>query len=413
MTRLSQYINSRLLHQNSSGVGNIPYLDGVRGLAILMVITIHLFEHSVVTDHGFPIMLNLGKHSFDIKNLFMSGAYGVRLFFVLSAFLLFIPYARTAIRGSGKVDIKRFYWRRIKRILPAYLSVLFVMCLVGWLGHYAQLNKLNFLLNTLFIHPFFFFRNDVYCDFIPGTWSLVTEVRFYLILPFIAWFFLSLKRGVPAALALMTLSFFYRAYIAAHVAAPGPNMILGHNILAHIDIFGLGMLAALIYVKYTECGWNISPWVPNVLLISGVVVYCRIFSGGIFFLKDFETLLGLSFFVIVIGLVSGPSPARRLMEWEPLRVIGLISYSMFLINDVVAIWVLGPLMNILSITKPFARLAFNMTAGVFALSAISMLSYLYIERPFLTGKKNRRAVSESRMPGQPSPEISSDGLIPG
>ncbi|MGB8225669.1 MAG: acyltransferase [Sedimentisphaerales bacterium] len=391
--RLNEYINTRFLRPNSAGINNIPSLDGVRGMAILMVITCHLFSHSVDTGGGFPLTLNIAGNCIDIKNLLLSGANGVRLFFILSAFLLFIPYARTTLQSPGTIDIKRFYWRRAMRILPAYLLILFVLSLAIWLGKRGAFNPLNFFLNILFINPFFFFRHDVGPDFIPSTWSLVTEVHFYLILPFIAEFFYSLKRGVLTALSLIALSFFYRAYVVAHFTAYPASFILSHNILAHIDQFGLGMLAAFIYVKQNERGWKIYPWVPYMLIISGVFTYWWIYNGGLFFIKDYETLLGLSFFMIVLGVVSGSSPVRRLMEWGPLRIFGLISYSMFLINAVLAMYILGPLMDMFLIREPLQRLAFNMTVGVLILFLVSMLSYLYVERPFLVKKQNRQGAS--------------------
>ena len=274
------------------------------------------------------------------------------------------------------------------RILPAYLLVIFVFSLVTWLYNGGPLNRTNLLLNLFFIHPFFFFRNDVGPDFIPGTWSLVTEVHFYLILPVMARFFLSLGRGIFTAISFVALSFFYRAFVATHITALGASwsvsFILGHNILAHIDQFGLGMLAALIYVNKIERGWNISPLVPPMLLIFGVLAYWLTFSGSLPFIKDYETVWGLSFSMVVLGVVAGPSPVRRLMEWGPLRIVGLISYSMFLINVVLAVYLLAPLMNMFLIKEPLQRFAFNMTAGVVILFVVSLLSYLFIEKPFLT-----------------------------
>jgi peptidoglycan/LPS O-acetylase OafA/YrhL len=385
--RLNEYINTRFLHPTSSGINNIPSLDGVRGMAILMVITCHLFAHSVVTGGGFPLTFNIAGNCIDVKNLLLSGANGVRLFFILSAFLLFIPYARTTLQSPGIIDIKRFYWRRAMRILPAYLLVLFVLSITIRLGKSEAFNSLNFFLNIFFINPFFFFRQDVGPDFIPGTWSLATEVHFYLILPFIAEFFLSLKRGILTALSLIALSFFYRAYVAAHFTTYPANFILSHNILAHIDQFGLGMLAAFIYVKYSMQQRKFLPWIPYLLVFSGIFIYGWIYNGGLFYIKDFETLLGLSFFMIILGVVSGPSLVRRLMEWGPLRIFGLVSYSMFLLNAIIARDILGPLMDKLLITEPSHRLIFNMTAGMLILFLVSMFSYLYVERPFLIKKQ--------------------------
>jgi len=387
MANLSDYINRKLLHPTSTGINNIPSLDGVRGIAIIMVIACHLFAHSVSTANGFPLALNIGKTSFDIKQLLLSGTNGVRLFFVLSGFLLFMPYARRSLRGSDAVDTVKFYKRRAMRILPAYLFVIVLFTLITVLVSRSPINRINLFLNLFFIHPVFPFRNDVNPDFIPGTWSLVTEVHFYLVLPFLALFFNSFKKAIMMTLALMALSFFYRTSVGTYVADPGARFILSHNIFAHIDQFCLGMFAAFIFVRQKERGINALSWFPYVLLFLGVGTYWWIYNGGLLFIKDYETLLGLSFALFILGVVLGPSPVKRFMEWSPLRIIGLISYSMFLLNVVLAIYVLRPLMDLLSIRVPLFRLSFNMTAGVAILIFVSTISYLYIERPFLVLKK--------------------------
>src|SRR5690348_11900504 len=97
----------------------LPALDGLRGLAIALVLWYHLMDPRVLLGKAAPLPL---------YGLLGSGFSGVFLFFVLSGFLLFLPYARALLSGESWPAAREFYRRRALRILPAYyVSLAFVL----------------------------------------------------------------------------------------------------------------------------------------------------------------------------------------------------------------------------------------------------------------------------------------------
>src|SRR5437588_10067796 len=105
----------------------IPVLDGARAIACLMVIWFHIYR----IPRDFHIW-NAQPSDHPVLNSFLYfGKYGVTLFFVLSGFLLFLPFAKALLFGKTWPSIRQFYLRRVLRILRAYyLSLILLVLLV-------------------------------------------------------------------------------------------------------------------------------------------------------------------------------------------------------------------------------------------------------------------------------------------
>jgi len=100
--------------------GHIPALDGLRGVAILMVMMLHFYNEAII-NNGYPIIGPI------ITKFALSGLYGVELFFVISGFLI------TQILLNSKNEphyFRNFYVRRFLRIFPLYYGVLFLIFFV-------------------------------------------------------------------------------------------------------------------------------------------------------------------------------------------------------------------------------------------------------------------------------------------
>ena len=103
-------------HKNRSE--RIPELDGFRVLMVGIVAWFHFWQQSWLTPH-------IGTYSLDY--LVRAGYMCVDGTILLSAFLLFLPYARSSVEGRPLPSVRNFYRRRVMRIVPSYLFVTFLM----------------------------------------------------------------------------------------------------------------------------------------------------------------------------------------------------------------------------------------------------------------------------------------------
>ena len=279
-------------------------LDGLRGLAVLLVLASH------ASIEGFD--LAPGLHASGL------GIPGVFLFFVLSSFLLTGQLLDRADRREP-IGWRRFGARRLLRILPAYALALGVHVIVGAFGPTDALQHL------LMIRAQGHF------------WTIPVEVFFYLILPLLvlvlrpivsAWW----RSGVLLAAAVLLRwrfpsDFSVYAGTSTPIVAPYLPVFLVGAILAALRPYWvsldaghqmrqralrwLGTIAALALLVMTPSVWS---------ALSGMAFDHRRFH------LQFDLFSGLWAFVIIAALQGG-GPLRALASWAPLRGLGQISYS--------------------------------------------------------------------------------------
>src|SRR5579859_1242534 len=119
----SQSVTSSL--EVSKSKNHILALDGIRAIACLTVLTFHINNLSDNSYIWRPYHVLGGI----LPSILYFGDSGIMLFFLLSGFLLFLPYAKALLFDSSWPSISRFYLRRIFRIIPGYYAALFLMIL--------------------------------------------------------------------------------------------------------------------------------------------------------------------------------------------------------------------------------------------------------------------------------------------
>src|SRR5205085_8585452 len=169
---------ARLLDDEKPGGkrNNIKVLDGVRGIAVLMVVVFHV--NRVSGDNLWDWQTNPLASSVST-----AGGTGVTLFFVLSGFLLFMPFAKALLFKTSWPLARVFYLRRVLRIIPAYYVSLFLI-IVFFHPEYFQRNHLQDL--VLFLTFFMDSSHRTFRMLNGPYWTLATEWQFYMILPLIA-----------------------------------------------------------------------------------------------------------------------------------------------------------------------------------------------------------------------------------
>ncbi len=152
----------------------IPELDGLRAIAVLLVIVFHMMEFSGALP---------GKNHWIGEIMTSYGRGGVHLFFVISGFII-TRLLLEEQQHTGRVSLRAFYTRRFFRILPPYATYLLVIFLLGHVG-YLSTKPQSFWWSILFLTNWDVLGgyNTAGMWFVAHTWSLSVEEQYYLILP--------------------------------------------------------------------------------------------------------------------------------------------------------------------------------------------------------------------------------------
>lgn len=357
--------------------GNVPALTGLRGLAAAWVLLFHVgqFAGGAWRWAGAP---TLGGVPLDPLALLRCGYFGVDLFFVLSGFLLSLPFHRAAAGQAPPPSLARFWRHRARRVLPAYWFQLIVLAVAFcWVGRQADLDPRNLLAHVLLaqnLSPWPFpLLNPVY-------WSMPVEWDFYVLLPLLALPFARRRAGV-AVVAAFALAIGARWLVAAMPSDPW-IAALGRLLLpARIDQFVVGMAGAWLLVHRPQ--WIARPdrWLLGGTAGVALVALIAAPHGDSLPLPYaywHHSALALAFGAIVLGAAAGAPLARRWLGGPVAGALGTVSFSLYLWHFPVL--QLGLLWQVYGEPPALWRVA------AFALPAsllLATLSYRWIERPFL------------------------------
>ena len=320
---------------------HVDILDGLRGIAIAFVMWFHVWE---ITWQG--AAFSVFGREIDFTFLARMGFVGVDIFFFVSGFCLFWPYARSLAERRPMPTVKHFAYRRFIKIVPSYVLALVVLVALGSerdrsLGDGIK----DVLAHVFFVHTWF----QSYFGSIDGVlWSLGVEVQFYLIFPLVV---LAFVRWPPAtALGLAALAFLWR-YVVEQCCATGPyNHVhqLANQLPAYLDLFAIGMFAAWILavvlprVTFTKrvraigtlvalagCAW--------VVLLIGSVDSVRSMHDYAEHWQVWNRFpFGVALLVVTVGSVAAFPLWHRLFANPVLVFLSLISYNAYIWHQLVA-----------------------------------------------------------------------------
>ena len=216
----------------------IPELDGLRALMIFLVASYHIWQQSWLTPA-------IGRYSLDY--LLRSGYVWVDGTILLSAFLLFLPYARSRWEGMPLPDTREFYFRRARRILPSYyfilLLVFFAVALPWRLYSTPQSMVKDLATHFTFTFPFFY---DTYIATPLGVacWTLAIEVQAYLVFPLLSR--AALKKPVITFSLMLLVGWGFRIWCIWSLTEY--NLVV-NQLLNFLDVYVLGMILALLFTR--------------------------------------------------------------------------------------------------------------------------------------------------------------------
>jgi peptidoglycan/LPS O-acetylase OafA/YrhL len=312
-------------------------LDGYRAIAALMVVITHVAYSTGLVVTGTWGHL-LGRFDF-----------GVPLFFLMSGFLLYRPWARAALEGRTPPGHARYALRRAARILPLYWLVVVVnLAFLPEIQPVAAEQWWRHLLALQIYQP------QGAIEGLSQTWSLCTEITFYIALPFLGMLALGRRpRSAESAWRrqLMVLGGMVAVAVAWNTTKVTTDVLpfsSGYWLPAYLDWFAFGMGLALLEVRSRQAE---PPAIVRMAMaaardqVTSLVLAASIFAvavtpiGGSY---DFtptgpwETMakhwlyLGAAFFFLLPGIMGGERGVASVLSRPVPHRLGLISYGIFL-----------------------------------------------------------------------------------
>jgi peptidoglycan/LPS O-acetylase OafA/YrhL len=359
-------------------LGHRPWLDGVRGVAVLLVLAFHF-------------------------RFLTGGCFGVDVFFVLSGFLITTLLASEWQR-RGAISLPRFYLRRLLRLFPALAALL--ACGYVFTAMYRPAEEPQYrremLYAALYLSNFQSLHHLTFSS-LGHTWSLAVEEQFYLIWPLVLVLLLRSRvsprtlvwivaAGVVASAVHRNVLFYFRP-----PQGPLRNpaiMRLYTGLDTRADALLMGCLAGLLAT------WNLLPKSLLFRRLLGVAAAASTAGLAFAFTQSCMdrnawyyggfTLLALAVAIIITQLLANRSgAATKILSSFPLTVLGRLSYGLYLYHIPVVEW--------LGLREMGWKAPGETATAVGVTFAAAVLSYYLVERPFLR-LKDRLQSGTSELP---------------
>lgn len=347
-----------------------PEIDGLRAIAVISVIIYHLNE-----------------------NWLSGGFLGVDIFFVISGFLI-TGIIITEIQQNS-FSLKQFYTRRIKRIYPAFITV---MALVSFIASaifiYNDFNKLRktIELAIAFLSNFYLGLTQGYFDLsanenpVLHIWSLAVEEQYYLIFPLILILAYKKFREIKV-LFIITLILFFILLATSFIPANFYKEVLHQPNIYYLSNLRfpellVGSLLAIYHNLSNKV--QLSKQVNNILaILSTLLLFSCLFlmNNNIAYIPGITLILPCIFTALIIHTTSQNNIVKLCLSNKAIVFIGKISYSLYLYH-----WIFIAFAYYITGEKQINN---QSIAIVIVLTIIfSVLSYYLIEQPIRKSKLN-------------------------
>lgn len=342
--------------------GRIPSLDGLRGVAILMVLIGHC-------SFSFPLL------AWGPLRFASNAALGVNVFFILSGFLIYSLSIRE-IEKTGAFNWKQFYMRRVLRIFPCfyfYIAVVLLLMAVGVVALSWQMivSAATFSINYRHVWD----HSGATCDYyvIGHYWTLALEEQFYLTWPLLI--LLRIKgRLLPTLVAIIALAPLIR--IACYFFTPGSRDQIGMMFHTGFDSIAAGVLLGELLRREPSKLW-LERWSSKRSVVSVALVFLLVLSPlltghfrGAYSITIGKSLELFALCILITAAVSFPQTLLfRVLNWGPLAYVGVLSYSLYVWN------------NLFLLGEKYWLNAFPF--NIACVAGMAVVSHYLVERPFL------------------------------
>lgn len=303
-------LESFFLRKTSTARLQLDALDGLRGIAVIVVVLSHMSNAHLYLVPGA-----------DFRG---TGKYGVYLFFVLSAFLLTRPLLRPEADLRDARGWARYAARRALRVLPLYWIVLFT----NWgVARWAPTPAMPSLTtDELIRHLLLVEGKGVY-------WTIPVELSYYAILPFVAAGYRALRLDLVRIAVATGLAVAAATWLWPVPEGPGDSL----NVGVYLPVFVLGSFAAAVDMRWSDVGRRGLATLAAAGGLALVVGHAP--AVGSWWLGEElptswmhgRTLpFGIGWSLVVLGALHGAPAIGRVLSWRALRLVGVTSFSIYL-----------------------------------------------------------------------------------
>lgn len=336
---------------NSTSFGHVPQLDGLRAVAIILVLASH-----VGLGHLVP------------------GGFGVTVFFFLSGYLI-TSLLRAEYARWCRISLSGFYFRRVLRIFPPlYITLAFALLLI-WLGLLGPLplNAPAIWFEALFLSNYEQVFGVGGATPIP-LWSLAVEEHFYLLFPIVFMVFLGRKSGGAAALWMGAAAALVLAIRFYPVLSGNPDWLPYNYIMTHTRVDSL--LFGCILAVWNNPVMDRDAWRPNfwhLAVALGVLAFTLFYRDAVFRETLRYTLQGGAIFVVFSWCLQDRGIVRAVLSSAPARWIGRLSYTAYLVHLVFVV--------LLAHVAPDLPVLVSTLLVLILTALYSLGMYVWVERP--------------------------------
>jgi peptidoglycan/LPS O-acetylase OafA/YrhL len=295
----------------------LKQLDFLRGIAVLLVLFHHIFE---LSGSSLPIYLHWIKYI---------GWAGVDLFFVLSGFLISGLLFKESQKRND-LDIKRFYVRRVFKILPSFYFLLLAFAMIHLLVplQIGQYSLKSFISELLFLQNY---KGGVFSH----TWTLSVEEHFYLFLPVFTW--LIFKFGKPTFFPYYVFSLIVLVIVVRNttINVGDPRFpFYSHN---RIDSLLVGVFISYFYHYQTDSFTKRvkkSSLILSLLSMASLTYFLSFHYMSELNLRIGFDIISIAWAVLLVVLLCHYFPPNNWVL-KAITSVGLYSYNIYLWHDVV------------------------------------------------------------------------------
>lgn len=370
----SKILKNKLGRVTSSGK-YIAEIDGLRFLAIVPVVLFHVRNHLLVKTAGLYAVSPETEWS---ARLTSHGYYGVHLFFVISGFVLALPFAAHYLQGKSPVTLKQYYLRRLTRLEPPYiiwLLICFGLFVIARKGSARELSP-HLTAGLFYVHSIVYGTHNV-LNLV--TWSLEIEIQFYLLMPLLAKVFTlrdKVRRRSLITTAIVAL------IIIQSLFFDGGRLSL--SILNFLQFFLVGFLLADVYLL----DWNERPtqqlrW--DVVSLFGWPAFVLLLGWPDWSHILLPFLIFWLYYSVFRGVYS-----RRLLTLPIITVIGGMCYTIYLIHFQLISFAGRLFMPIKVSDHFFINYLLTLTVFLPFLIIASICYFFYVEKPCMQRDWPRR-----------------------